>query len=524
MKKPKRQPKRKAAAKQARRPRPSRESLKAKRTEKRQAYKALRERQQAQGLATPVVPSAANRKSLFKSTEEEKQAREDAAIEQMRVIKALLPTVLARLKKIHDFRNPKKVKHQLNAVFLYGILIFVYQMSSRRQANRKMTQPAFMDSLRIFFPELEDLPHHDTLNRVLAGIDDVNELEGALCDLLRKLMNKKKFRRYLIDGRYYPIAFDGTQKMVRKELLSPEWLERNVGKEEDVKTQYYVSVLEANLVFSNGMVIPLMSEFMDYAKGDTSKEKQDCEQRGLKRLANRLKQRFPRLPIMMLLDGLYSNGPVMEFCRRGKHWDFMIVLQNDSLPSVWEEFEGLKKLQPENQLRRKWGNRRQHFQWVSDIEYCYGPNGRKRLTVHVVVCVEEWEDLDENGETITKRSRHAWLSSKELTKKNVHERCNLGARHRWGIESGFLVEKHHGYQYEHCFSYDWDAMRGYHYLMRIGHALNVLAQFCTALFKKVREMGMGAFIEFVRETMAGLWLDVEEVRRRLSAHFQLYLQ
>ena len=86
------------------------------------------------------------------------------------------------------------------------------------------------------------------------------------------------------------------------------------------------------------------------------------------------------------------------------------------------------------------------------------------------------------------------------------------------------MEKRYGYQYEHCFSYDWDAMRGFHYLMRIGHALNVLAQFSTALFKKVREMGLRAFIEFISETMAGLWLDAEDVRLRLGSRFQLRLE
>ena len=37
------------------------------------------------------------------------------------------------------------------------------------------------------------------------------------------------------------------------------------------------------------------------------------------------------------------------------------------------------------------------------------------------------------------------------------------------------MEKHQGYNYEHCYAYDWNVMRGYHYLMRIGHLLNVLA-------------------------------------------------
>lgn len=507
--------------------RPSRKELKEKRKAKRKANKELRERQEAKGLVVPQAPpSQTNRKSEYQSAEEEQAARQDATVEQLRVMRELLPKLLVRLSKIPDYRNPKKIKHRMAVLMAYGVLMFVFQMSSRREANQKMTRPMFMDNLRLFFPEIEDLPHHDTLNRLLEGIgEDVSEIESALLDLMERLIRKKKFRRYLIDNSY-PIAIDGSQKQVRKDLLSPEWLERRVGKgkDGDGRTQYYVSVLEANLVFNNGMVIPLMSEFLDYGKGDTSNDKQDCETRAFYRLADRLKKRFPCLRVMVLLDGLYAQGPVMEFCMR-KNWDFMIVLQDESLPSVWEEFESLKKLQSNNRLKQAWGIRTQRFRWVSDIEYVFGPNGRKRLTVHVVVCDETWEETDDKNQTVTtKKSRHAWLSSRPLTKKNVHERCNLGARHRWGIESGFLVEKRYGYYYEHCFSFNWDAMRGYHYLMRIGHALNVLVQFTSVLFKRVREMGLGRFIEFVRETMAGRWLNGGEVRKRLQAPLQLRLE
>jgi len=351
----------------------------------------------------------------------------------------------------------------------------------------------------------------------------VDKIEQAHVELIRRFIRKKKFSRYLIDA-CYPIAVDGTQKLVRSELLSEEWLERLVKEGKGSKMQYYVYVLEANLAFQNGMVIPLMSEFLDYTEGDTSNDKQDCEQKAFYRLAERLKREFPCLPIMVLLDGLYPNGPIVDNLRK-KNWQFMIVLQDDSLPSVWQEFEGLKKLEPESFLKRTWGNRRQHFRWVNDIEYYYGPNEKKRQTVHVVVCEESWEEIDKDTcKTVTKTSRHAWLSSEPLSKKNVHERCNLGARHRWGIESGFLVEKRHGYQYEHCFSYNWNAMRGYHYLMRLGHMFNVLAMYSTALFKTVRDLGQRGFIDFVRETIASPWLDPEQVRRRLAAPFQLRLE
>ncbi|MCK7490971.1 MAG: hypothetical protein MZW92_03625 [Comamonadaceae bacterium] len=106
--------------------------------------------------------------------------------------------------------------------------------------------------------------------------------------------------------------------------------------------QYHVYVLEANLCFHNGMVIPLMSEFLDYQQGDTEQSKQDCELRAFHRLAERIKKAFPRLPVMLLLDGLYPNGPVLARCA-AYSWQFMIVLKDDSLPTVWTEYSALLK-------------------------------------------------------------------------------------------------------------------------------------------------------------------------------------
>ena len=501
--------------------RQDREQIKQLRKQRKKAAKALREKQQAQGLKMPIKAAIPNRKSGYGSVQEEQKARQEATTEQVRVFRAQLPMLLKRLSKIKDPRNPKKIKHKHTLLMIYGILTFVLQMSSRREANREMTRPKFMESLKLLFPELEDLPHNDTLMRLLARID-VNEIESALISLVRKLIRSKKFVRYLVDNRY-PIAIDGSQKVVRNVLWSEECLEREVGKGDDSKMQYYVYVLEASLAFANGMTIPLMSEILSYTEGDTGNDKQDCEQKAFKRLARRLKGEFGHLPIMVLLDGLYPNGPIMELCRKNK-WDFMIVLQDKSLKSVWEEYEGLKKLETKNYFNTTWGNRIQRFEWVNGIEYYYGPNERKKQIVHVVVCEENWEEIaKDSAEIVTMQSRHAWISSKPLDKWNVHNRCNLGARHRWGIESGFLVEKRHGYQYEHMFSYNWNAMKGYHYLMRLGHLINILAIYSERLVKMVRELGVRGFIRFIRDTISGPWLDPVWVQERLAAPFQLRL-
>lgn len=462
-----------------------------------------------------------NRVSEHKSVEDEKVEREEVTARFLDAIRPQLPALLKSLSEIDDYRNPKKLKHQLTMVLLYGILCFVLHTSSRREANRELTGPTLLGHLRELFPEMESIPHQDTLNRILSRIE-VEEIQQAQLLMIRRLIRNKKFERWLVAGRY-PIVFDGTQKAVRRDLVSEQWLQRRINAGTDKEEmQYYVYVLEASLAFANGLNLPLMSEFLNYAEGDTDNDKQDCELRAFKRMARRLKSAFPRLPIMVLLDGLYPNGPVFQMCRNN-HWQFMIVLKDDSLPSLWEEFNGLSQLDSHQQADKTWGNRRQRFRWVNDIEYRFDTNQKKKQIVHVVVCEESWEEIDEEGNPIEKRSRHAWVSSEPLTKDNLHERCNLGARHRWAIEETILVEKHQGYSYEHLFSHDWNAMKGYHYLMHLGHALNVLAQYSEHLFAVVVAKGVRAFIKFVRDSLVHPWLEPRQLHQRLREKPQLRL-
>ncbi|MFO7952891.1 MAG: hypothetical protein R6U91_08855, partial [Bacillota bacterium] len=65
-------------------------------------------------------------------------------------------------------------------------------------------------------------------------------------------------------------------------------------------------------ILSNGMVLPLLSEFLENspeleAIENAEQWKQDCELKGFYRLAERLKKEFPKLNLTLLLDGLYAK-------------------------------------------------------------------------------------------------------------------------------------------------------------------------------------------------------------------------
>ncbi len=485
------------------------------------AWKELRKKQIEQGLIPNPKPTINNCKSKFNTREEEQQDRQNTIEDQLIAYRSLLPTIINKLSKIKDPRNPRKSKHKLSVVILYGIFMFVFQMSSRREATREMSRPAFLESLREMFPEIETMPHHDTLNRILSKIE-VNDLENTLIDTVKKLIRNKKFANYLLK-KTYMIAIDGSMKSKRDYEWATECLHKDHGKDGEENIKYYVNILESTMVFNNGITIPLFSEFMDNEEDKKSENKQDCETTAFKRLSKRIKTTFPRLSIMVLIDGLYANGPIIEICKKNK-WGYMIVLQDKSLKTVWKDVNALKKIEGHEETYQAYGDRKQYIWWVNEIDYRYEDNARKSQILNVVVCEESWEVIDnKTGKIIEKKSKHAWISSEPLTQKNVHERCNLMGRYRWGIENGLLVEKHQGYSYTHMFSYNWKAMKGFHYLMHIAHLLNVLVQNTVNMVAKIKDMGKQGLIKYVKETLGGNWLNYEPIRKIVNCDLQLRL-
>jgi len=75
---------------------------------------------------------------------------------------------------------------------IYGIFMFVFNVASRREADREMTMPIFIENLKKFFPEIKKLPHNDTLMRLLTGIE-VDQIERALIACIQKLIRNKKW-------------------------------------------------------------------------------------------------------------------------------------------------------------------------------------------------------------------------------------------------------------------------------------------------------------------------------------------
>lgn len=465
---------------------------------------------------------ANNRKSAYNTIEEERAARADITEAQIKAWRSLLPTLIKKFSRIPDPRRATSVKHKLVVLMVFGLLAFIFRLSSRREINRELTGAAINSNLQKIFPELESVPHADTLARTLKKTNP-NNIEAAHIGMIKNLISNKKLKTLLINGGL-SVTIDGTQKLYRDGLLKDErWLQLLVGNAEDENYQQYVYVIEANITLKNGLNVPLMTEylFMDNNQLANPNGKQDCEITAFERLVERLKSYFPRLKLILFMDALYATQGVMGLLH-DNHWDYIISLPKNKL----KEFA--KILNKEKQYRRtipgqKWyRGRQQSFYWENNIEYGH----EYQLKINLVACFERWEVANKaTGEIEVKCSEHAWISSVPMSIDKIHELLNCGARKKELIEDSINTEKNRGYKYKHAFSYNWNTMQGFHYLMRLGHAINALSEFTKKLKKYIKANGVSATLKFIKETLFGPWLPSgwyeEQTTKVAQLRFQL---
>ena len=361
---------------------------------------------------------------------------------------------------VTDPRNPQKILYPLASLAFAGVTMFLFQLKARRQIGLLLRNGPSVSKFQALFG-VECFPHGDTLEATFSNLE-TDQVQSVVTGMTETLIRKKVLYSYRLLGIYFIVAIDGTGTIRFSRRHCPHCLTRT----QNGKTFYYHPVLEAKLVTSNGFAFSLMSEFIENPGDKTTK--QDCELNAFYRLTERLKTRFPRLPILLSMDGLFAGGPTFDLCRR-YGWKFMIVLKDDDLPSVNEEFDALSKLQPENRLAWRTGKEaqiKQLFRWVDDIAYV--DSLKKEHSLSAIECLETKPDKEGQKKT----TKFKWVTNCHVSSKNVTTLSNDGGRMRWKIENeGFNVQKKGGYALEHAYTNNPNSAKVFYLLLQIAHLL-----------------------------------------------------
>jgi hypothetical protein len=401
--------------------------------------------------------------------------------EHQEVIRVFLKTfthffgpVRQRFGELPDPRKPESpedVDYSVASLVFLCVVMFACRLGARRQVRLQLFTTFLVELYKVVF-EVDSVPHGDTMNGVLCGLP-FEAVQEIVAGMTETLIDKKVLYPHRLLEHYYVLAVDATGMLVYHERHCAHCLTRT----HHGKTVYFHPVLEAKIVTPAGFVFSVMSEFIENPEDDSTRSeqqrKQDCETKAFYRLATRLHTRFPRLPLLLTMDGLYAIGPVFAICRR-YGWKFMITLSDDQLTSVNEEFESLASATPQDRLFWRTGKDReirQRFRWVNDIAYADSDRREHRLSV--VECVDT--RLDKDGATQT--TKFKWVTNVSVSADTVVPLANEGGRLRWKIENeGFNVQKNGGYNLEHAYTKNEHGSKIYYLLMQIAHLLMQLME------------------------------------------------
>jgi len=395
-------------------------------------------------------------------------------------VRHFLPGLPRQIRSLPDRRAPKQTYYPKPTLVWAAIEMFLLGLGSRRQLRLESESPTFVANLNaVAESSVAVAPHDDTIVYYLEPLspEPFEELPAGVAE---RLLRMKALDRWRLFGAHL-VAVDGTGQLFFRKRHCPHCLTQKAPSGE---TLYFHHVLEAKLVTANGFAFSLATEFIENT--DPGASKQDCELKALPRLAAKLHARYPRLPLILLLDALYANQGVFALCERYR-WHFIVTFKEGSLPALFPEYETLRDLEPRNRAERREGNIVQKFAWVPDLDH----EGH-------CLCGFECRETRPDGDHY-----FAWLTDIPLGCRSVITAANQGGRLRWKIENeGFNTQKNSGYALEHAYSANENAVKSFYFLLQVAHAINQLIT-KGSLLRDFNDL-LGSFKNYLRRLAEAL--------------------
>lgn len=280
----------------------------------------------------------------------EKEKKINLIEEIFKTIHHLLPNFRYDLLNVKDNRNQSYISYKPDVILFTRILSSICSIESMNSMSKKFNQENVIKNVNSFTKSnYTDLPHYTTINNFLKTVEPC-ELEKIRTKMIKRLLKNKCFDRYKFLNKFWKVAIDATGIYTFDSRHCEHCLTKtyNKGTDEE-KTIYFHYVLEAKLIVGN-MSLSLGSEFIENPSGEF--DKQDCELKAFYRLAKKIKKDFPKLSICTIFDSLYANAKVLKIVTENK-WGILIRFQEGSIKTLAEDFNGLKKIIPKEELKNE---------------------------------------------------------------------------------------------------------------------------------------------------------------------------
>ena len=365
-----------------------------------------------------------------------------------------------RFNRIPDHRS--EAKHRMHDVLMGGLAMMYFQDPSLLQFEEHVQCRKLESNLKAMFA-LESIMSDTQMRAVMDEVDS-EELKPVFRDFFRLLQRGKHLEGYRVFGNYYLGVVDGSEYFGSEKVRCPGCLTQEIKKKLETVVRRSHRIVQAAIVHpKKSQVVPLAPEEV---KNTDGKEKQDCESNAAKRLLEKIRQAHPRLPLIIVADGLYSKQPTIEkILSLGMRYVLVAKPEDHKTLIEWVNEQRLLKEVVHMEARDHTG-RTHAYEWINDV-----PLNDSKKTV-MVNYFEYW--LKDGDRTAYHNS---WVTDFPVDDENVEELVRIG-RSRWMIENEvFNTVKNHGYHIEHNYGHGKNHFSFNFFL------LNMLAFFMHQIFE-----------------------------------------
>lgn len=345
---------------------------------------------------------------------------------------SLLASVKKDFQKIPDTRRANS-KIALDDALMSALAMFQLKAPSLLAFDvRRIEEP---ENLHTIF-KVKNIPCDSPMRSILDPLSPAH-LRSPFRTVWRHLQRGKEFEKMAYLDGHYLLSADGTGFYTSDKVSSPYCMGK---KKKDGTTQYYQQMYAACFVHPESkVVIPVFPEMITQKDGQ---KKGDCERNAAKRFYPEFRREHPHLKVIVVEDGLSSNGPHIKTLK-GLKLRFILGAKPTDHKALFAEFrEGIQDGRAtEDQFLDADDRTIGHFfSFMNNVPL-------NKSNPDLLVNVLEYSEISKENKIRT----FSWITDIEITKENVFKIMKAG-RSIWRIENEtFNTLKNQGYHLGHNF-------------------------------------------------------------------------
>ena len=383
-------------------------------------------------------------------------------------IKGLLGSIHKSFVKIGQRSSENSVgRMSLPDCLMTGLAIFGLKFPSLLKFDIGKREAQVKKNLRTLYG-VSDIPSdtylRERLDEVLPG-----SLRRPFNKILALLQRGKELESYRYLNGAYLISVDGTGQYNSKKIHCEECCEKH---HRNGEVSYYHQLLGAVMVHPDKrIVIPFAPEPITKQDGAN---KNDCERNASKRLLENIRREHPHLKLIIVEDGLASNGPHIELLK-SLDMQFILGAKPDDHKFL---FDWVKHARCEEYEEVDKKGLKQHYKFINDV-----PLNDAHFDLRVNF-LEYWETKSDG----TPGQHFSWVTDIKLNKNNV-KLIMKGGRARWRIENEtFNTLKNQGYNFEHNYGHGNKHLCSvFTMLMMLSFLIDQVQALCCPFFQAARK-------------------------------------